>query len=102
MSRLDSYHCYDNILDRDFNATKPNQKWVTDITYILTPQGWAYLSTIKDLFDGFIVAHQLGKHNSVSLVTNTSNQRNSKKRSRMDCCSTVTTDINTLPKHILS
>ena len=71
MSLVDRYHCYDNILDRDFNATKPNQKWVTDITSILTQPGWAYLSTIKDLFDGFIVAHQLGKHNSVSLVTNT-------------------------------
>ncbi len=71
MSQLDSYHRYDNILNRDFKATQPNQKWVTDITYILTQQGWAYLSTIKDLFDGFIVAHQLGKYNSVSLVTNT-------------------------------
>jgi len=42
-----------------FQASKPNQKWVTDITYIRTKQGWAYLSTIKDLYDGFIVAHQL-------------------------------------------
>jgi transposase InsO family protein len=71
MSQLDIYHRYDNILNRDFTATKPNQKWVTDITYILTQQGWAYLSTIKDLFDGFIVAHQLGRQNSVRLVTDT-------------------------------
>jgi putative transposase len=42
-----------------------------ELIYILTQQGFAYLSTIKDLFDGFIVACQLGKHNSVSLVTNT-------------------------------
>ena len=74
MNQLDIYHRYDNVLDRDFKATKPNQKWVTDITYIRTQQGWAYLSTIKDLFDGFVVAHQLGKHNSVSLVTNTLKQ----------------------------
>ena len=85
MSQLDIYHRYDNILNRDFNATKPNQKWVTDITYILTQQGWAYLSTIKDLFDGFIVAHQLGKHNSVRLVTNTLKAgQSTKKRSLMD------------------
>jgi len=71
MSQLGSYHRYANILNRDFSATRPNQKWVTDITYILTQQGWTYLSTIKDLFDGFIVAHQLGRHNSVSLVINT-------------------------------
>ena len=67
-------------LDRDFKATRPNQKWVTDITYILTQQGWAYLSTIKDLFDSFIVAHQLGQQNSVCLVTNTLKQAKRKEK----------------------
>ena len=71
MNELDTYHRYENILNRDFSAEKPNQKWVTDITYILTQQGWAYWSTIKDLFDGFIVGHQLGRRNTVSLVTDT-------------------------------
>ena len=71
MNELDTYHRYGNILNRDFSAEKANQKWVTDITYVRTQQGWAYLSTIKDLFDGFIVAHQLGKKNSVRLVTDT-------------------------------
>ena len=42
MSQLDSYHRYGNILDCDFSATAPNQKWVTDISYIRTRQGWAY------------------------------------------------------------
>jgi len=46
MSQLGIYHRYENILDRDFSATAPNQKWVTDISYIRTRQGWAYLSTI--------------------------------------------------------
>ncbi|MCD6401072.1 MAG: IS3 family transposase [Anaerolineales bacterium] len=41
MSQLDSYHRYDNLLDRTFTADRPNQKWVTDITYIRTTQGWA-------------------------------------------------------------
>ena len=36
MNELDSYHRYGNILNRDFSAKKPNQKWVTDITYIRT------------------------------------------------------------------
>jgi transposase InsO family protein len=62
------YHRAENLLNRDFTATKPNQKWVTDVTYILTQQGWAYLSTIKDLYDGFIVAHTFGQSNSVQLV----------------------------------
>jgi len=71
MNELGTYHRYKNILNRDFSAEKPNQKWVTDITYVRTQQGWSYLSTIKDLFDGFIVAHQLGRRNSVRLVTDT-------------------------------
>jgi len=71
VAQLDSYHRYENILDRNFTASKPNEKWVTDISYVLTQCGWAYLSTIKDLFDGFIVAYLLGKENSISLVTET-------------------------------
>jgi len=70
-SQLDTYHRYENVLNRDFTATRPNQKWVTDITYIATQQGWAYLSTIKDLFGGYIVAHALSLSNSVALVTKT-------------------------------
>lgn len=62
------YHRAENVLNRDFKATKPNQKWVTDVTYIATQQGWAFLSTIKDLYDGFIVAHTFGQSNSVQLV----------------------------------
>jgi transposase InsO family protein len=60
VTELGTYHRYENVLNRDFRATHPNQKWVTDITYIPTQQGWGYLSTIKDLFDGFIVAHHWG------------------------------------------
>jgi transposase InsO family protein len=71
MSQLPIYHRYENVLNRDFTATRPNQKWVTDITYIATQQGWAYLSTIKDLFGGFIVAHRMSLSNSVGLVTRT-------------------------------
>jgi putative transposase len=74
LETIDHYHCYPNHLKRDFSATVPNQKWVTDITYIHTQQGWAYLSVIKDLFDGFIVAHQLDRHNSLALVSNTLRQ----------------------------
>lgn len=46
-----SPHKYPNHLDRNFSATRPNQKWVTDITYIRTKQGWCFLSVIKDLYD---------------------------------------------------
>ena len=80
VTQLDTYHRYENILDRDFTATKPNQKWVTDISYVRTQRGWAYLSTIKDLFDGFIVAHLLGKENTISLVTDTLKQAVQKEK----------------------
>jgi transposase InsO family protein len=71
MSQLETYHRYQNVLNRDFSATRPNQKWVTDITYIATQQGWAYLSTVKDLYGGYIVAHLMSLSNSVALVTRT-------------------------------
>lgn len=74
MEKLDIYHHYDNVLARDFVASAPNQKWATDITYIRTQQGWAFLSMIKDLYDGFIVAHVLHDRNSIALVTQTLQQ----------------------------
>lgn len=71
VTQLETYHRYDNLLNREFAATRPNQKWVTDITFVATQQGWGYLSTIKDLFDGFIVAHEFGRENSQTLVNRT-------------------------------
>lgn len=68
---LGVYHQYPNLLNREFSANLPNQKWVTDVTFIQTQQGWAFLSTIKDLYDGFIVANHFSKQNSYELVTKT-------------------------------
>jgi len=64
-------HVYANHLNRDFHADMPNQKWVTDISYIHTAQGVLYLSIIRDLFDNSIVAHRTGTEQSVNLVLNT-------------------------------
>ena len=44
-----------NVLDRDFMATRPNQKWVADITYLPTLAGWAYLAVVLDLFSRKVV-----------------------------------------------
>lgn len=44
-----------NLLERNFEADRPNQIWVSDITYIQTNQGWLYLATILDLFSRKIV-----------------------------------------------
>ena len=64
-------HKYNNLLDRKFNADRPNQKWVTDISYIKTEQGTLYLSVIRDLFDNSIVAYKTGTEQSVNLVLST-------------------------------
>jgi putative transposase len=45
----------ENILDRDFSADRPNEKWVADITYIATAEGWLYLAAVMDLFSRRIV-----------------------------------------------
>lgn len=71
---LGTYHRYPNLLERDFTASAPNQKWVTDITYIRTQTGWAFLSIIKDLFDGFIVGSILHGRNDLPLVLRTLQQ----------------------------
>ena len=64
-------HRYPNLLNRDFSATKPNQKWVTDISYISTKQGFLYLSVIRDLYDNSIVAYKTGTEQNINLVLST-------------------------------
>jgi putative transposase len=44
-----------NDLARDFTATRPNERWVTDITYVWTDEGWAYVAVLLDLFSRAVV-----------------------------------------------
>ena len=64
-------HRYPNLLNRDFHAERPNQKWVTDISYIKTGQGFLYLSVIRDLYDNSIVAYKTGTEQNINLVLST-------------------------------
>ena len=64
-------HRYKNLLNRDFHADRPNQKWVTDISYIKTGQGTLYLSVIRDLYDNSIVAYKTGTEQNINLVLST-------------------------------
>lgn len=54
-----------NLLDQDFGATGPNQKWAGDITYIWTREGWLYLAVVIDLYSrrviGWAVSNRLKK-----------------------------------------
>ena len=67
----DYLHRYPNLLNRDFHADRPNQKWVTDISYIKTGQGILYLSVIRDLYDNRIVAYKTGTEQNINLVLST-------------------------------
>jgi uncharacterized transposase-like protein HI_1721 len=51
----------DNLLQRDFTATQPNEKWATDITEFKCAEGKLYLSPIKDLFNNEIIAYDLAR-----------------------------------------
>jgi putative transposase len=51
-----------NVLDRNFGALSPNDKWLADITYIPTDEGWLYLATVLDLFSRKIVGWAMRDH----------------------------------------
>ena len=57
-----------NLLSQDFSAECPNQKWVVDITYIATKEGWLYLAVILDLFSRVIVGWAMQKTMTKALV----------------------------------
>lgn len=62
-------HIEENLLNRDFKASAPNQKWCTDVTFLHYGLGRkAYLSAIKDLYDSSIVAYHISQHNNNDLV----------------------------------
>jgi transposase InsO family protein len=58
----------ENVLSRDFKAQKPNEKWVTDITYIATLEGWLYLVAIIDLFSRKVIGYAMADHMKTKLV----------------------------------
>lgn len=68
------YHIADNLLKQDFKANKPFEKLVTDITYLPFGQKMLYLSSIKDLYNGEIVAYTIADRQDVNLVLDTLNQ----------------------------
>jgi transposase InsO family protein len=58
----------DNLLDRQFDPAGPNEKWVGDITYIPTREGWLYLAVIEDLYSRRIVGWAMADHMESRLV----------------------------------
>lgn len=60
---------FKNLLDRNFEASRLDEKWVSDISYIPTKNGWVYLTVILDLADRMIVAWNLSEDMSSSSTT---------------------------------
>ena len=61
-------HVSDNVLARQFTATKPNEKWVSDITYIKIERGFVYLAVVMDLFSRRIIGWALDNHMTTELI----------------------------------
>jgi len=67
----DSRHAYPvapNLLNREFEAEAPNEKWVADITYIPTREGWLYLAVVMDLYARKIVGWSMSHQITADLV----------------------------------
>ena len=58
----------DNVLARNFAASRPLEKLVTDVSYVYCQEGRMYLSVIKDLYDNSIIAYQISRFNDLRLV----------------------------------
>ena len=61
----------ENFLARNFSASRPLEKLVTDVSYVYCQEGRMYLSVIKDLYDNSIIAHQITRFNDLKLVMDT-------------------------------
>lgn len=62
---------YANLYEQNFKAETINQKWTTDISYIITPEGRLYLSVIRDVYDGFVIAYKYSVIQDLKLVADT-------------------------------
>jgi len=59
-----------NLLNQNFEADKPNEKWVSDITYVWTDEGWLYLAVVLDLYSRLVVGWAISERMTTDLVSN--------------------------------
>ncbi len=71
---------YPNVLDQKFDASRPNESWVSDITYIWTSEGWLYLAGVKDLYSKELVCYTINKRMTADLVCRALNMAIKNKR----------------------
>ena len=57
-----------NLLEQEFSATAPNQKWVGNITYLATGEGWLYLAVLIDLYSRKVIGWAMSERMTADLV----------------------------------
>ncbi len=73
-----------NLLNQDFSSPAPDRKWVSDITYIDTAEGWLYLASVLDLFSRRVVGWAMEEHMEASLVQQAWNMAVSQRQPSVD------------------
>ena len=71
---------YSNLLDQKFDTSRPNESWVSDITYIWTNEGWLYLAGVKDIYTKELVGYAINKRMTTDLVCRALNMAIKNKR----------------------
>ena len=77
-----------NVLDRQFQADCPNQRWVADFTYIWTAEGWLYLAAVLDLYSRRIVGWSMQESMTLQLVVDALMMAVWRRASRQPYCIT--------------
>ena len=95
-------HKYPNLLNREFEAERPNQKWVTDISYIKTAQGFLYLSIIRVCMITASLRTKWTKNKALNWCLIRLKLQKGKKKSLQRCNSTVTKGFSIHRKHTLT
>jgi transposase InsO family protein len=73
-----------NLLKQDFTADKPNQRWVADITYVATAEGWLYVAAVLDLFSRKIVGLSMSERMTTNLVVSALEQAITHRKPQFD------------------
>lgn len=68
-SRIRHCRTLTTFLSQDFSASEPNRRWVSDITYLRTEEGWLYLAVVMDLYSRAIVGWAMDRHMDASLIS---------------------------------
>jgi putative transposase len=84
-----------NLLSRDFTAQRPNERWVTDITYVWTTSGWVYVAAILDLFSRAVVGWSIDTSLSTRLPLTALQSAIDRRRPDAVFCITPTAGVST-------